>query len=173
MKDHTLEDRMESFFLAETTKYLYLLFDVNNDIIHKPKGKNLPPFLSMKLSTPPDLFIIMSICDFWISSEIQKIVEDRFFLKEVLKFWDLRFFFSKTSFQKMLTVRHLWSITIRSAYGNEILLTSCFHWFSGEIIKTPFGECVVESGGWIFNTEAHPIDAAALHCCSGTVIQNQ
>jgi len=74
VKDHTLEDRMESFFLAETTKYLYLLFDVNNDIIHKPKGV---------------------------------------------------------------------------------------------IVKTPFGECVVESGGWIFNTEAHPIDAAALHCCSG------
>ena len=27
---HTLEDRMESFFLAETTKYLYLLFDPDN-----------------------------------------------------------------------------------------------------------------------------------------------
>ena len=38
VRDHTLEDRMESFFLAETTKYLYLLFDVDNDIIHKPKG---------------------------------------------------------------------------------------------------------------------------------------
>merc|ERR1712008_342249 len=37
----------------------------------------------------------------------------------------------------------------------------------GERIKTTFGECVVESGGWIFNTEAHPIDTAALHCCSG------
>jgi len=31
-KDHTLEDRMESFFLAETTKYLYLLFDPDNFI---------------------------------------------------------------------------------------------------------------------------------------------
>ncbi len=29
-RDHTLEDRMESFFLAETTKYLYLLFDPDN-----------------------------------------------------------------------------------------------------------------------------------------------
>ena len=38
VRDHTLEDRMESFFLAETTKYLYLLFDVDNEIIHKPKG---------------------------------------------------------------------------------------------------------------------------------------
>lgn len=27
---HLLENRMESFFLAETTKYLYLLFDVDN-----------------------------------------------------------------------------------------------------------------------------------------------
>ena len=76
----------------------------------------------------------------------------------------------------MPTVRHLLSITIlfSLAMGMKyIQLKSCFHSFSGEIIKTPFGECVVESGGWIFNTEAHPIDAAALHCCSGTVIQNQ
>merc|ERR550532_3241515 len=65
---------MESFFLAETTKYLYLLFDTENEIIHQSKG---------------------------------------------------------------------------------------------HVVQTPFGECVVESGGWIFNTEAHPIDAAALHCCSG------
>lgn len=28
--DHRLENQMESFFLAETTKYLYLLFDPNN-----------------------------------------------------------------------------------------------------------------------------------------------
>ncbi len=32
VRDHTLEDRMESFFLAETTKYLYLLFDPDNFI---------------------------------------------------------------------------------------------------------------------------------------------
>ncbi len=32
MKDHKLENRMESFFLAETTKYLYLLFDQDNFI---------------------------------------------------------------------------------------------------------------------------------------------
>ena len=30
VRDHALEDRMESFFLAETTKYLYLLFDPDN-----------------------------------------------------------------------------------------------------------------------------------------------
>ena len=30
--DHRLENRMESFFLAETTKYLYLLFDEDNFI---------------------------------------------------------------------------------------------------------------------------------------------
>ena len=27
--------------------------------------------------------------------------------------------------------------------------------------------CVLESGAYIFNTEAHPIDAGALPCCSG------
>lgn len=31
-RDHSLENRMESFFLAETTKYLYLLFDPDNFI---------------------------------------------------------------------------------------------------------------------------------------------
>ena len=30
VRDHALEDRMESFFLAETTKYLYLLFEPDN-----------------------------------------------------------------------------------------------------------------------------------------------
>ena len=31
------------------------------------------------------------------------------------------------------------------------------------------GHCVLEAGGYIFNTEAHPIDPAALACCSGAV----
>ncbi|VIO87744.1 ER degradation-enhancing alpha-mannosidase-like, putative [Brugia malayi] len=30
--DKSLEDRMESFFLSETVKYLYLLFDINNAV---------------------------------------------------------------------------------------------------------------------------------------------
>lgn len=64
---------MESFFLAETTKYLYLLFDTEN-FMHNQ--------------------------------------------------------------------------------GNE-----------GTVIETPNGQCVIETGGYIFNTEAHPIDASALHCC--------
>lgn len=72
---HQLEDRMESFFLAETTKYLYLLFDTEN-FIHNP-----------------------------------------------------------------------------GTYA--------------DVIETPHGQCVVDAGGYIFNTEAHPIDPAALACCSG------
>ncbi|XP_076330874.1 ER degradation-enhancing alpha-mannosidase-like protein 1 [Tachypleus tridentatus] len=32
VQDKSLEDRMESFFLSETCKYLYLLFDVNNSM---------------------------------------------------------------------------------------------------------------------------------------------
>jgi len=72
---HSLEDRMESFFLAETTKYLYLLFDPDNFIHNR---------------------------------------------------------------------------------GNL-----------AEVITTPSGTCTIEAGGYIFNTEAHPIDPAALQCCSG------
>lgn len=37
MNDHTIENRMESFFLAETTKYLYLIFDTDN-WIHNTGG---------------------------------------------------------------------------------------------------------------------------------------
>lgn len=32
LRDHKLDNRMESFFLAETVKYLYLLFDPSNFI---------------------------------------------------------------------------------------------------------------------------------------------
>uniref|UniRef100_A0A915J4M6 alpha-1,2-Mannosidase n=1 Tax=Romanomermis culicivorax TaxID=13658 RepID=A0A915J4M6_ROMCU len=73
VRDHILEDRMESFFLAETTKYLYLLFDEEN-FIHNP---------------------------------------------------GLR----------------------------------------GHIIDTPNGACIINSGGYIFNTEAHPVDPSILYCC--------
>ncbi|KAJ7426812.1 hypothetical protein WISP_12392 [Willisornis vidua] len=34
-----------------------------------------------------------------------------------------------------------------------------------DVVITPYGECVLDAGGYIFNTEAHPIDPAALHCC--------
>uniref|UniRef100_UPI00398EA8A1 ER degradation-enhancing alpha-mannosidase-like protein 2 n=1 Tax=Pristiophorus japonicus TaxID=55135 RepID=UPI00398EA8A1 len=74
LRDHKLDNRMESFFLAETVKYLYLLFDPGN-------------FLHNDGST--------------------------------------------------------------------------FH-----TVTTPYGECVLGAGGYLFNTEAHPIDPAALHCCS-------
>lgn len=71
----TLEDRMESFFLAETIKYLYLLFD-------------------------PDNFIHNDGTDY-------------------------------------------------------------------TVVESPLGKCTVYAGGYIFNTEAHPIDPSALHCCTG------
>lgn len=45
VRDHQKEDRMESFFLAETTKYLYLLFDTDN-FIHN-RGQH-----GMVVSTP-------------------------------------------------------------------------------------------------------------------------
>ncbi|OWK03407.1 EDEM2, partial [Cervus elaphus hippelaphus] len=73
LRDHKLDNRMESFFLAETVKYLYLLFDSTN-FIHN-NGSTF------------------------------------------------------------------------------------------DAVITPYGECVLGAGGYIFNTEAHPIDPAALHCC--------
>ena len=73
VRDHRKADRMESFFLAETTKYLYLLFD-------------------------PDNFIHNT--------------------------------------------------------GQQ-----------GEVIETQWGQCIVDAGGYVFNTEAHPIDPGALYCC--------
>lgn len=75
VKEHSIEDRMESFFLAETTKYLYLLFDPQN-FIHS-KGDSA------------------------------RILES----------------------SKNLT-------------------------------------CVIFGGGYIFNTEAHPVDPGMLDCCS-------
>ncbi|XP_031630345.1 ER degradation-enhancing alpha-mannosidase-like protein 2 isoform X2 [Contarinia nasturtii] len=76
VRDHRKENRMESFFLAETTKYLYLLFDPDN-------------FLNNDGS-------------------------------------------------------------------------------SGTVVQVLNGECVIDAGGYIFNTEAHPIDPAALRCCHET-----
>lgn len=76
VRDHRKENRMESFFLAETTKYLYLLFDPDN-------------FLNNDGS-------------------------------------------------------------------------------SGTVVQVLNGECVIDTGGYIFNTEAHPIDPAALRCCHET-----
>ncbi|XP_034946516.1 ER degradation-enhancing alpha-mannosidase-like protein 2 [Chelonus insularis] len=73
VRDHRKADRMESFFLAETTKYLYLLFDSDNFI-----------------------------------------------------------------------------------HGNGQ---------AGEIHKTHWTDCVIYAGGYVFNTEAHPIDPGALSCC--------
>lgn len=72
LRDHQLDNRMESFFLAETIKYLYLLFD-------------------------PTHFL----------------------------------------------------------HGGG-------KWEEG---GGTTGRCVLGTGGYIFNTEAHPIDAAALYCC--------
>uniref|UniRef100_H2YQP2 alpha-1,2-Mannosidase n=1 Tax=Ciona savignyi TaxID=51511 RepID=H2YQP2_CIOSA len=73
-RDHRLDNRMESFFLAETIKYLYLLFDPGNPLLTTMKGAT------------------------------------------IRKFDDGR-------------------------------------------------ECVLGAGGHVFNTEAHPIDVSALHCC--------
>lgn len=43
---------------------------------------------------------------------------------------------------------------------------------TGTLINTPNGECIIDAGGYIFNTEAHPIDPAALRCCYDLPRQN-
>lgn len=78
VKTHEKEDRMESFFLAETTKYLYLLFDEHN-FIHQSNG----------------------------------------------------------------SVDH-------------------------QIKPSLSPSCNTGSAGYVFNTEAHPIDIGAIHCCSSS-----
>lgn len=75
---HQLENRMESFFLAETVKYLYLIFDEDNFVNRIPGDLPAP-------------------------------------------------------------ISHISSAGV---------------------------ECTLENGGYVFNTEAHPIDPGALHCCS-------
>ena len=35
----------------------------------------------------------------------------------------------------------------------------------GTVIKHSHGTCIIDSGGYIFNTEAHPIDIALVDCC--------
>ena len=32
----------------------------------------------------------------------------------------------------------------------------------GDVVNTPGGQCVIGAGGWVFNTEAHPIDLAQV-----------
>ncbi|ELT91019.1 hypothetical protein CAPTEDRAFT_223759 [Capitella teleta] len=73
VRNHQLDNRMESFFLAETTKYLYLIFDPDN----------------------------------WIHNT-----------------------------------------------GS-----------TGTLIQTTNGDCIIDTGGYVFNTEAHPFDPATLYCC--------
>jgi len=46
------------------------------------------------------------------------------------------------------------------------------HWmnqktYDAEILNVEgVGQCQLSSTGWVFNTEAHPLDPSALHCCS-------
>lgn len=39
---------------------------------------------------------------------------------------------------------------------------------SGSVVEVLNGECLLDTGGYIFNTEAHPVDLAALKCCHET-----
>lgn len=43
----------------------------------------------------------------------------------------------------------------------------------GEIIEMSGGNCVIGAGGYVFNTEAHPIDIGAVYCCSAKHFDHQ
>jgi mannosidase alpha-like ER degradation enhancer 2 len=88
--DHTLSDRMESYFLAETLKYLYLLFDPDNPF-------SLDPQTSFNVSE-----------------------------------------------------------RLSDGVGGAKQL------FSGRVLRDG---CSVGKSGYVFSTEAHPIDVGSLHCC--------
>ena len=44
LKKKKLEDRMESFFLSETVKYLYLLFDEGKGFVYEKLAKFMGAF---------------------------------------------------------------------------------------------------------------------------------
>ena len=93
-RDHKLENRQESFFLSETLKYLYLLFDEHNPLHAAVSAVPAPPGAAREQVT-------------------------------------------------------------------------------GTVIPLGVGArtCVVEvAGTYVFNTEAHPIDAGALACCSAVAL---
>ena len=56
VKDHLLDNRMESFFLSETTKYLYLMFDQDN-FIHNTGSSG-----SLVHTTGGDCFVDTGLC---------------------------------------------------------------------------------------------------------------
>ncbi len=41
----------------------------------------------------------------------------------------------------------------------------------GQIITSTHGECIIDAGGYVFNTEAHPVDPAILYCCGVDKVQ--
>ena len=93
-RDHKLENRQESFFLSETLKYLYLLFDEQNPLHASASAVPAPPGAARE---------------------------------------------------------HVTGTVIPLGVGART--------------------CVVEAAGaYVFNTEAHPIDAGALACCSAVAL---
>lgn len=103
VRDHQLENRQESFFLSETLKYLYLLFDEHN-------------FLHAAASSSPSS-----------------------------------------------------GPASAASAGGDVPREQVV----GTVIPLGVGArtCVVEAAGaYVFNTEAHPIDAGALACCSALAI---
>jgi len=55
VRNHRLDNRMESFFLAETIKYLYLLFDPDNELLDMGRAT------VRKLASGREVFLVQVI----------------------------------------------------------------------------------------------------------------
>lgn len=110
---HELEDRMESFFLAETLKYFYLIFDPDN-FLHDQDGNN-----------------------FYHTGSVFNLFPDST------------------------------PDSIKNQSFNSSKNTKNSNIYQNNFIKDPSNPvtCILNSGGYIYNTEAHPIDPGALNCC--------
>ena len=62
VRDHSLDDRMESFFLAETLKYLYLIFDTNS-FLHSDIATNSFKLLKNKHGIYFSFYFLVLIYD--------------------------------------------------------------------------------------------------------------
>ncbi|KAI5645144.1 glycosyl hydrolase family 47 domain-containing protein [Phthorimaea operculella] len=153
VRDHRKEDRMESFFLAETTKYLYLLFDPDN-FIHNPGVHGTV------INTPGGECIV-DVGGYIFNTEAHPIDPAMLHCCHEA---------GQGSRHAALLPRGTTRVRILQSNNFLPLLFDPDNFIHnpgvhGTVINTPGGECIVDVGGYIFNTEAHPIDPAMLHCC--------
>jgi hypothetical protein len=73
VKDHKLENRMESFFLAETLKYLYLIFDKDN-FLHNDISSNSYKIVKNQFGKSKLLFAYLKNLNYLVKVKKKKIL---------------------------------------------------------------------------------------------------